>query len=238
MEQVGNSLYLKDNGQQIKLVILDVDGVILDLHACFEENWIAAASKVGLPKGPIVEYLDGLKSGNRPSRGGLYDGVREVFPSISEERIKKFEVYFRAIEEENPYPLIEGSLETIHWLRELGIPIALCTTNNQNVLQKRFDSVSIDLRWFDAVSTGDWEYIKPHPRAFDPIFGLLSIPKEQALYVGDFHSDVIAAKGAGISFIAVLTGKIPQQSFLAEGVIQERILERLSDLRNIMEIKM
>ena len=48
------------------------------------------------------------------------------------------------------------------------------------------------------------EYLKPDPRAFGQILKHFKAKPEESIYVGDAVSDAAAARGAGLSFIAIL----------------------------------
>ena len=133
-----------------------------------------------------------------------------------------------------PYPPIPEAIEAIQWLRRQGVPVTLCTTNDKPTLEHRLHAAGIDPSWFAAVSTGEYQYRKPDPRAFDPIFEQMKAHREAAVYVGDWHSDIEAARGAGITFVAVLSGGIPRHAFEREGVSKDQIIEQLSDLPSLI----
>jgi phosphoglycolate phosphatase-like HAD superfamily hydrolase len=52
-------------GHSLKLVIVDVDGVILDLMADFERHLEAAAGQLHLPTEPIRHFLPAVRGGAR-----------------------------------------------------------------------------------------------------------------------------------------------------------------------------
>ena len=220
----------------VKLLILDVDGVILDLVKYFKQNFSAAVIKCDLPLEPFTEYLELLWAGRTRGHSGLNHGIREFWPWITPEKAAKFRECFRNEEWINPYPPIEGSIETIHWFRERGIPVAVCTTNDRETLHHRFEAAKIDPSWFAAMSTWESGHPKPDPRALDPIFSIVRVPPKHAVYIGDWYPDLEAARGAGVRFVAVLSGGIPKWAFLREGVPKHNILNQLSDLPKLIEL--
>jgi len=221
-------------GRPLTLVILDVDGVILDLYACFQKNLEQAASHVGLPHAPIQQYLSTVSLDRKRSGLTFHDWLRIMWPSISDGQVHAYVRCFRDAEGVNPYPPITGSLETIQWLRQQCLLLALCTTNEQDVLRRRFDAAGIEPEWFAYTITGEDTYLKPDPRTFDALFAVLGVSRDQSVYVGDWYPDWEAARGAGVPFIAVLSGGVTRDAFLREGVPEAHIIERLSDLPNIM----
>jgi hypothetical protein len=77
-------------GRPLKLVILDVDGVILDLYACFQTNLEQAASHVGLPHAPITPYLSNVSLDRKRSGLTFHDGLRLMWPSISDGQLQAY----------------------------------------------------------------------------------------------------------------------------------------------------
>lgn len=223
-------------GKLFELVILDVDGVILDLDSCFQKNLESAAGRCDLAVGPIRDYLGALHAGEPVEHASLKDGVYGFWPTIDPSKAAEFITCFREEEYRTPYPPVEGSIEAIQWLRQHHVPLALCTTNERKQLEYRLEAVGIDLRWFTTLSTWESPYPKPDPRALDPIFEAISVPRDHAIYVGDWYPDITAARGAGVRFIAVLSGGVPRHAFVREGVPEDHILERFADLPKLIQL--
>jgi len=145
-------------GQPLGLVILDVDGVIVDLMAGFQRNLEAAAQRLGLPLEPIRRYLAAAGAGVRHGHASLGQGIRDLWPELTQADATRFVSWFREEEGRHPYPPVEGSLEVILWLRRHQIPLALCTTNERAALRQRLEAVRIAPAWFAAASTGEDGY--------------------------------------------------------------------------------
>jgi phosphoglycolate phosphatase-like HAD superfamily hydrolase len=222
-------------GHPLRLVILDVDGVILDLMAGFEQHLEAAARQLHLATAPIRAYLTAVHRGARHSYASLPEAIQAWWPALSQIDRQQFVANFRAIEHQHPYPAVKGSLETIDWFRRQQIPVALCTTNDRQTLTHRLRSAGIEPEWFAAASTWESGHPKPDPKALDPIFMAIPVPREHAVYVGDWYPDVETARGGGVRFIAVLSGGIPRHAFRREGIPEDHILARLQDLLSLVE---
>ncbi len=220
-------------GKPIECVILDVDGTILDLWACFRQNLVTAAERLSLPIKPIDEYLVSVRLGTVRGEASLSDGVRKFWPWLSLEQAHQYSAYFREAERRAPYPPVAGAVEAIHWLRK-HVPVALCTTNELPTNDHRLRAAGINPAWFAAASTGEYAHRKPDPRAFDPIFKRLGVSRETAIYVGDWYPDMVVARDAGVRFLAVLSGGIPRHTFIHEGVPDDHIIERLADLPKLI----
>ncbi len=222
-------------GNSLKLVIFDVDGTILDLLKCFQKNLEFAALHMRLPLSPLRDHLEGLSQGKCTLHASFAIGVKTFWPSLTFHEILKFEDTFRQVEELNPYPPIPGAVETIEWLRSRGIYIALCTTNSIKGLHDRLRQANVSLALFDAISTAGNGYPhKPDPRTLIPIFDKIPVDLLQTVYVGDTDADLSTARNAGIEFLAVQSGGVTLQGFLRLGVLENRIVNNLNAIRELV----
>ena len=223
-------------GCPLEVVILDVDGVIIDLESGFAANFSEAVEAVGLPLDPFLNHIAAVKLGIERHRPSFADAAVYFWPNISPTKTIELETNFRANENKRTYPAIKGSIETVKWLRSKNIKLALCTTNTINVLNHRLISVGIIPAWFLAISTWENGFPKPDPRALNSIFTVFdSIPKSYMIFVGDWLSDWETARGAGVKFVAVLSGGVAKETFLSAGVPGNSILNKLADLKGLLE---
>lgn len=220
----------------VELVILDVDGVVLDLCATFLRNLEATARLLGLPPDGVRAYWAAVASGASSGHMDLAIGLREFYPTQSPSTLAELNARFQAVQRRAVYPVCEGADETIAWLRELSIPVALCTSNNRETLDRRLLAAHVDPSWFTAIGTGDLGVAKPDPAVLAPIFAATRVPPAHALYVGDWYPDVETARAAGVPFLAVLSGGLSREGFLRRGVSADRIVDRLSDLKTLLVV--
>ena len=221
-------------GKPLELLILDVDGVILKIVSFLKRDLTAVAIKLGLPVELIEDHIALVESGKTRGKPSLEEGVKELWPTLSHEQAVEFAMEFREQRRNHPWPVIEGSREAIQWFRKQNIPIAICTTNDRKTLDNQLLAASIDPSWFVAFSTWESVYRKPHPKAFDHIFEATSVRRDHAVYVGDWYPDIVVARGGNVPFFAVLSGGIAHDFFVKEGVPENRIIGRLSDLMSLV----
>jgi len=68
---------------------------------------------------------------------------------------------------------------------------------------------------FHLVMTGnDVERSKPYPDALFQIISILNLNKEEVIFLGDSHLDIIAGKSAGIKTAAALWGSVESEKLL------------------------
>jgi len=56
------------------------------------------------------------------------------------------------------------------------------------------------------------------------------LDRAQVLYVGDHLGDMQAAHGAGLKFVAVLTGYFSRQAFMENGLSEQYIINDVAQL--------
>ena len=223
-------------GSPVELVILDVDGVILDILGGLCRNLKETAIHFGLPHNLIAQSINDIALGKIRIKGNARDSTYMLWPHLNEGQITGFVDFFYEVERRSPYGLIPGSLEAISFFRDAGMPMALATNNHMKNLLWRLEAAEIDASWFAAIVTKDNLYFKPNPQTFDPIFAAVPVSRERVLYVGDLQIDWDMARNAGVSFAAVVSGGVPREAFVREGVKADHIMDRLDDLLAYIEI--
>lgn len=219
----------------LELVILDVDGVLLDQVVPQRRMLEIVAREFNLPGEPIGYYLAELQTGIRHGYPSFTTGLcAYCYPQLPKEEVRRFALRFQEERRRDPFPPIPGSIETLTWLRMNHIPLALCTSNDEMTLCNQLSAAGIDRDWFVVVSTSETPHRKPDRRALDPIFDVVRVPRSYAVYIGDWYPDLEVANGAGVRFVAVLSGGIPRHAFLREGVPEDHIIERLVDLPKLI----
>jgi len=113
---------------------------------------------------------------------------------------------------------LDGATRVVESLRAAGLATAICSTKKrthiEGVLER--DGV-VDL--FDVViGHEDVARAKPAPDALHAALSRLDVGADRALYVGDHPVDAEAAAGAGVPFVAVLTGPSRRDEFGAYAV--------------------
>ena len=223
-------------GKPVGLVILDFDGVVLDLMAKYWTILAATAETMHLPLEPIQQYREGHYNGTRKGSSRFSVVVRECWPHLSEEEAIAYYWRFRAEEERIGYSVVPGSVAAIGQLREYGVPVTVCTMNDERAMAWKLASAGMKPGMVDLIITRESAgYEKPDPRILDPAFQRFGVPAAAMWYVGDWYADIEVARDAGAEFIAVLSGGIPRHAFIREGVADDHIIGSLADLSQLIE---
>ena len=116
-------------------------------------------------------------------------------------------------------PVLPIAPTTFRELVNMNLLLGVITSSSRTGLDRSLAGLGFNPFLFTHSSDEMVGIEKPDPRVFDRGLALLSqkgIKKDNVVYVGDHGSDLIAARKAGIGFIAVTTGFTPREKFVNE----------------------
>ena len=201
---------------ELKAVIFDVDGTLIDSNDLHIEAWREAFAHyaIALTYEEIHAQI---------GKGG--DQLIPVF--CSKEEVDKFgdeleklrvEIFTRDyLPQVRPFPKVRELFER---LSADGIEIALATSSRESELETYFKILGVRDLVSDATSADDAEHSKPCPDIFEAALGRLEdVYANEAIVVGDTPYDAIAAAKAGMKTIAVLSGGFTGERLREAGAI-------------------
>ncbi len=225
---------MKIFGNSLKLVIVDLDGVLLDLLAKFQKNMEQVATHLGLSIDPIQAHLKSMSEGGSIGHP-LLDGTLSIlWPGISSKQKERFISLYVEAEQNNPLEVFPGSIATLQWLRSNGVYTAVATNNNITDFHRKLRDSSIDPDIFDAISTASSGFYKPDPRMLTCVLEELQASREEAIFVGDWYPDIECAQRARIPFVGVLSGALKTKAFVERGVSANHLVPYFTDLRSLV----
>ncbi|SFB36582.1 phosphoglycolate phosphatase [Azotobacter beijerinckii] len=121
-----------------------------------------------------------------------------------------------------------GVPETLDWLREREVQLALITNKPARFLPELLADKGLDgyFRWIVGGDTLPQQ--KPDPAALLWVMGQAGVAAEEALFVGDSRNDVLAARAAGVACVALSYGYNHGRPIAEEG--PALVLDALSAL--------
>lgn len=193
------------NGKQIRGVIFDIDGTLIDSFSAFTSAFNKGISQFDLRPVSQQFLTQSLRKG-----ANLADLLRMVFPLQTDEFLIKrckgeILQHFLKIEasEVKPFP---GINELFCNLMDRGIKIGIATgrTSMPENEWDRFKKFGLE-RFIDSIVTSR-EVVsrKPDPDTIVECAKRMKVPIEKCLVVGDTEDDIIAARKAGGIPVAIL----------------------------------
>ena len=222
-----------DKIENIKLVLFDLDGTLVDMTYGSYIAFNSALETLGLQ---TVSY-EGVMSFFKTPYNVILDTVlpKDRDESMNKEFTKLYMGGFskRHLEFSE---LIPGTIETIKFLKENDISIALVTRRFRKVASEELEKFKIK-EYFDVVVTFEdtgLSKIKPDPTAINMTLDKLGIPAEEALMVGDSPSDIEAGKAAGTKTVLVLTG--PLSNEIPTTLTPDVKIQSVADLKSVLNL--
>ena len=201
--------------KNIKLVIFDLDGTLLDTISDLAHSTNFALEQNGFPTHPVEAYK--LFVGN---------GINKLFERALPESEKTEENIMRVRKSFIPYydehntdftKPYEGINELLQTLQSKGCMLAVAS-NKYHAATEKLIKYSFPNILFAAVS-GQRENVpvKPDPAIVYDILKITDISPEEAIYIGDSGVDMQTALNSGIFSIGVTWGFRPRAELEAAG---------------------
>ncbi|NQD93944.1 phosphoglycolate phosphatase [Pseudomonas sp. CrR25] len=217
-------------GNLPELVMFDLDGTLVDsvpdLAAAVDQALLA----LGRAPVGVARVRDWVGNGarvlvRRALAGGLqHDHVAE------QDAAQALQLFMAAYAESHALTRVyPGVAQTLEWLREQDIPLAIVTNKPERFVAPLLDEKGLGsyFRWIVGGDTLPQQ--KPDPAALLHVLRLARVEAPQALFVGDSRSDVQAAKAAGVPCVALSYGYNHGRP-----IAEEEPVRVLDDLRQLL----
>jgi N-acetyl-D-muramate 6-phosphate phosphatase len=204
----------------IKIIIFDFDDTLIESRKNFIATCVKAAEVMGI-RVPTEE--DFIWYGD-----SWHDFIRTTWPETDP---VAFDRVYTDLARQIVYNRFKGVNSTLNTLKEK-YDLYILTKRSRTFLDLRLAQSGIDMTAIKKIFTSEeMTHQKPDPRAFDVLEPHLGeFDRTQVLYVGDHLGDMQAAHGAGLAFVAVLTGYFTRQDFIKQGLGERYIINDVSQL--------
>jgi HAD superfamily phosphatase len=189
-----------------KLIIFDVDGVLVDVHGSFHKSIL---DTVHFFTGKRPKYAEIHQWKNRSGYNDDWrlttDWVASLGPVVPYDVVKaRFQKFYWGTKS-NPGNVARERWLVTHqrlerWSKRA--ELALFTGRTRRELRHTLQGTHAERIFRRAVTMDDVKKGKPHPEGLRLL--LNRSPKHDALYLGDNIDDALSAKRAGIPFLGVL----------------------------------
>lgn len=190
------------NYTNVKAVIFDLDGVLVDTAVYHYQAWRRLADSLGYSFS--VEDNEQLKGVSRVGSLELilkWAGLEKSEQEKEQLLAQKNQWYLSLIEQLHPGHLLPGSLDLLQRLKTKGMRIALgsASKNALGILQK-----TEILNYFDALIDGNVvQASKPDPEVFLKGAEALGIEPAHCLVLEDAQAGIDAAKAARMQVVGI-----------------------------------
>ena len=182
----------------VKVVVLDVDGTLMDTNYLHTEAWARAFEEAG-HRMPRVRLHKEVGKG-----AGLL--IREfVEDEETVERIQDLHSEFYDGLQEYGHPL-PGAKELISSLKQRGYEVWFVTSAKDEELEHHMQELEAEDNVNGVVNSSDVENSKPAPDIFEETLRRAGATADETVAVGDAIWDIEAARDAGVRTVAVLSG--------------------------------
>ncbi len=185
---------------EIKGVIFDMDGLLLDTEKLYTRFWREAAAENGCNM--TAEHALSIRSlGRRETTAKLTAIFGELFKykPVHDRRVELMEKYIK----ENGVELKKGARELLEYLKKSGRKIALATSSNYERSREQLGSVGV-FEYFDACACGPMvEHSKPEPDIYLLAAKKLGLAPQSCMALEDSPTGIKAAFAAGCKAVMV-----------------------------------
>ncbi|KAF7599106.1 MAG: HAD family hydrolase [Candidatus Dactylopiibacterium carminicum] len=196
--------------KKFDLIVFDWDGTLMDSTALIVDSIRAACMDMGVavPSRAQAAHVIGLS---------LVGAMREVAPGLDEAEVQELARRYRAhyLARDNETVLFEGTRELLELLCAEGYTLAIATGKARAGLDRVLASSGL-APLFQATRCADESFSKPHPGMLLDLMDRLVVDPERTLMVGDTTHDLLMARSAGVSAVAVTCGAHPEGVLRAE----------------------
>jgi HAD superfamily hydrolase (TIGR01509 family) len=181
-----------------KVVVLDVDGTLMDTNYLHTEAWARAFEQVG-------HRTERAKIHKQIGKGS--DLLVGEFVEDKEAGEKADELHGEIYAEMQEYGVpLPGAKELIASLAERGYDVWFVTSAKPEELEHHMELLEAEDRITGIVNSSDVETSKPAPDIFYEALRRAGSSPDETVSVGDSIWDIEAANEAGVRTVAVLSG--------------------------------
>ncbi len=224
VEICNKSLY---KGTNIKGVLFDMDGVILDTEKLYTRFWVEAAQSLGYPM--TYEMALGMRSLSRQAGERQlkeYLGEKVDYFAVRETRIRIMEKFI----EENGVELKPGIHELLAFLKKHDIKTSVATSSPLDRTKKYLSQVGL-VDEFDALVSGHMvAHGKPEPDIYLYAASNLGLKPEECLVLEDSPTGILAAYRAGCVPVMVPDQDQPDEE------VKSRVYTVVKDLLSMRDM--
>ncbi|MBQ7708204.1 MAG: HAD family phosphatase [Lachnospiraceae bacterium] len=184
-------------------VVFDMDGVIFDTEKLYRRFYMEEGKRRGVPDDVMTKACEAVAGGTKFDNKPRFEAIvgRGIeYLEFRDRVIENFEKFVLA----NGVELKDGVIETLDFLKEHNIKIALATSTQSERAKRYLDSKDMN-KYFDKIIYGDMvEHSKPDPDIYLKACAALDVEPANAIAVEDSINGIVSAGRAGMYPVMVI----------------------------------
>lgn len=185
----------------VKAVIFDWDGTIVDSVEHIAESLHQAATELGYPARERSAYRDIIGLGMTEALERLYPGIGHAEMTSIREGYASY--FFRKVT--TPQNVFDGMADIVADLRSAGRGCSVATGKSRKGLDPALRSSGLGAH-FEITRCADETRSKPEPRMLEEILHFYRLEPAEAVMIGDTRYDLEMAQRIGMPSIGVEWG--------------------------------
>jgi beta-phosphoglucomutase-like phosphatase (HAD superfamily) len=182
--------------KDIKCVIFDMDGVIIDSELLHKKAYFETFISLGLDVSEnLYKTLTGSSTINAFQRLIAHFNLDEDPKELVLQKRKRYVNFF---ENDPTLHLVNGVEEIIKYFYDNGITLILASSSAMVNIDRVFNRFNLNQYFTAKISGADLKESKPHPEIFEKAAILGKTPKENCIVIEDSDNGVKAANDANI----------------------------------------
>ncbi|WP_426474779.1 HAD family hydrolase [Chryseobacterium balustinum] len=182
------------NRLDLKAIIFDMDGVLINTEPQYENFWRTSAKKYNF-------YFEGFE---KQIRGmtvkKLFEGHFKHIGDVEKKNLLK---EFKAFEDKMSFPEISGISSLLYHLKQAKIKLGLVTSSDLEKLTRVSGQKNYDLYFDVMITANDVVDGKPSPECYLKAADKLGVEPENCIVFEDSFAGISAAKSAGMVVVGV-----------------------------------
>jgi len=216
----------------IRAVVFDLDGTIIDSRQAIYLQMKDWFQRYQLEPPSYREILD------RVHRTDLRGMLLDLLPSCSldesfvESAVREIDRSYAGFYMPRYATEITGAIDLVKILKNRRYKVAIVTNATRPMLDSFLWSFGLCDAVDIAVSANEVSNPKPDPCGIRKVLKYVSVEPENALYVGDTTTDILAGKAADVPTVGVLSGIGSREELTNAGA--KFVIERVDHLVHIL----
>lgn len=184
---------------QIRCVIFDMDGVIIDSERLHKKAYYETFDYIGVKVSErLYDSLTGSSTINAFEKLKTHFNLEINPEKLVLEKRRRYVEYFN---NDPSLKLVDGVEELIIKLHEKGIKLILASSSAMVNINRVFNRFNLDRFFSFKISGADLKTSKPHPEIFEKAVLLSRFSNKKCLVIEDSDNGIKAAKAANIDVV-------------------------------------